>query len=100
MILPDFDAQSLDSPSTIGYRKVKGALMTDILEHFTHDHGQSRPKIEAFSVVKGCESGVTLTERNIHIDLSPYAHLNVGETDSIVLSYIVVSEFGLELPND
>ena len=72
--------------------------MTDILEHFTHDHGQSRPKIEAFSVVKGCESGVTLTERNIHIDLSPYAHLNVGETDSIVLSYKVVSEFGLELP--
>ena len=72
--------------------------MTDLLDHCTHKHGQSRSKIEAFSVVKGCKSGVTLTERSIHIDLSRYDHLNVGETDSILLSYKVVSEFGLELP--
>ena len=72
--------------------------MTDLLDHCIHKHDQSRSKIEAFSVVKGCEGGVTLTERNIHIDLSRYDHLNIGETDSIVLSYKVVSEFGLELP--
>ena len=57
-----------------------------------------RHKIEDFNVIKGCGSSVTLHERDINVNLFGYSHLNSGETDSIVLSYTVVDEFGLELP--